>query len=360
MTQRPSFRTHRLLFGLALGQGVVSILAWVFAGLPLAEGVAWHAHEMIFGQALGVVGGYLLSRLARRPLLLVAFIWLGARAVILAPGVPAEIRAALSILATGAIAIPAALAFLRGAKRAGNLVFPVLLGGFVVADASFQLGLLGMWRWEAEAGVALGLGLVALLIAAMGGRLLSAAASGAAQRAGGARIPPKPGVERALLVLLAAGFAAKASGGGPMPGAVLLAAGGLLLGARLAAWAPGLRRSAGDILALAAGQAWLGLGLIAWALAAAGALPLPERAALHLATIGGIGGTLLVMAMRATAQREGRPMPRRAAPWVACLMGAAAVLRAVASPDWGWPVAALLWIAATLVAAVFVLGPRKP
>jgi uncharacterized protein involved in response to NO len=244
-------------------------------------------------------------------------------------------------------------------KRTGNLVFPVLLGCLVGADLLFQSGRLLAWDGGMRAGVWLGFGVVVLLIAAMGGRLLSAAASGAAQRAGGARIPPRPGVEKALLAMLAAGFVADAFASMSAAGAMLLGAGGALLVYRIASWVPGLRRSGGDVLALAAGQFWLGVGLVARALSVAGLLPIAANAALHLATIGGIGGTLLVMVMRSTAQREGRAMPRRAAPAVAVLMGAAAMMRALAPPAWGWATATALWTAATLVAAVFVFGVRK-
>jgi hypothetical protein len=65
----------------------------------------------------------------------------------------------------------------------------------------------------------------------------------------------------------------------------------------------------------------------------------------------------LVMAMRASAQREVRPMPVRAAPLVAGFMGSAALLRAFASPE-TYTAAALLWVLATLVAAQSVLTRR--
>ncbi|MGK7871011.1 NnrS family protein [Falsiroseomonas sp. E2-1-a20] len=356
-----SLSTHRVLFGLALIQGAGAILAWTFAALPAAGGPAWHAHEMVFGQALAVVGGYLLSRLKALALVSIAAVWIAARTAALVPATPEEVRAALSIAATTAIVLPAALAFLRGAKRSGNFVFPGVLGGFVVADILFQLGETGVITSTREAGLMLGMGLVVLLITAMGGRLLSAAASGASQRTGGARLPPRHGLERALMALLASAFLAEAFAAVSPAGPVLLAIGGVLLGVRVVLWVPGLRRSGGDILALAAGQVWLGLGLVAWAWAAAGLpTPLPGLAALHLATVGGIGGTLLVMMIRATAQREGRPMPGRAAGLVASLMAVAALSRAAGTPDFGWALAALFWLAATLVAAanVFRRGPR--
>jgi uncharacterized protein involved in response to NO len=325
--------------------------------MAVPEGALLHAHELIFGHALAVIGGFLLTRVSGPALLAIAAAWVAARVAHAVPDPPVLLRAALSVAATAAIALPAARAFLRGAKRAGSMVFPAILLGLVVAEALFQLGETGALPRGPEAGLRLGLGLVVLLIAAMGGRLVGAAASGAAQRSGGARIAPRPWLERALLLLLAAGFAAEALGAPRPLGPGLLGAGGALIGVRLLSWAPGLRRSAGDVLAVAAGQGWLCVGLLAWAAAALGAVPVAGSAALHLAAIGGIGGTTLVMTMRATAQREARPMPVRAAPAVAGLMGAAALLRGLGPPGLHLA-AALLWALATLVAAASVFGRR--
>jgi uncharacterized protein involved in response to NO len=163
-------------------------------------------------------------------------------------------------------------------------------------------------------------------------------------------------LERALLASLATGFLAEAMDLPPVAPALLLGVGGALIGARLLSWVPGLRRSQGDVLAIAAGQAWFCVGLLARAVAEVGLLPgLPASAALHLATIGGIGGTTLVMTMRVAAQREARPMPIRATPVVAGLMGLAALLRTF-GPSELYGAVALLWTVAALLAAwsVFV------
>nr|WP_264185805.1 NnrS family protein [Roseicella aerolata] len=320
--------------------------------------LAAHPHEMLLGQALAVLAGFLLHRLPRAALLAIAACWVTARLAQAVPDTPEALRAVLSLVATGAIALPAAHGFLRGAKQADNFVFPLLLLGFLVADALFTLGELAVLPRGAEAGRWLALGLVVLLVAAMGGRLIGAAASGAAQRAGGNRIAPRWWLERSLLALLATGFAALALAA-PAPVAALpLGAGAVLLGLRLLYWRRGLQRGAGDLLALAAGQAWLCLGLLAWAAALGGLLAaLPASAALHLATVGGLGGTMLVMAMRTSAQREGRSMPTRAAPAVAGLLGLAALLRGLGMPGLYGP-AAVLWAVATLVAVWSVLGRR--
>lgn len=357
----PPVPTHRVLFGLAMAQGALSVLAWGFLGQPAMGGIAWHVHELVFGQAIAVIGGYLLVRLPAWRLLALTAVWIGARLAPLIPFAPEELWAALSIGATAAIAIPAAQAFLRGAKRLGNFVFPVLLSGFVIADIAFYVGMLSAAAWLADLGLRLGLGLLVLLIAAMGGRLLSAAASGAAQWAGGARIPPQHGLERAVLALIAVGFLANAADAEVVAAPVLLVVAGGLLTARIARWSPGLRQSGGDVRALAVGQAWLGLGLLTWCLVRMGLeLPVASQSALHLATIGGIGGTLLVMMMRTVAQRERAPAPCRPAEVVAGLMAAAALARAFGPPDWGWPMAAALWMAATLVAAITTFTPRAP
>lgn len=350
-------RPHRLFFGLALVQGAAAIAAWGWFGWS-PHGSLGHAHEMVFGQAVAVIGGYLLTRAAGWTLWLPAAAWIAARLVAAWPDLPLEMVGVFSILATAAIAVPALRGFLRGVKRGGNMVFPVLLGGLMAADGWHQLGALGVLPGGGWPGLVAGLGLVALLIAAMGGRLLSAAASGAAQKAGGARIPPRHGLERAVLASLLAGFAAQAVAAPWLASALPLALAGLLLATRIILWAPGLRRAKGDVAALAAGQGWLALGLLAWAGATGGWLPMPGTAALHLATIGGIGGTLLVMMMRSAAQREGRPMPRHSAPLAAGLMAAAALARGFGGPDWGWPAAALLWLVASCIAGGSVFAAR--
>lgn len=105
---------HRLLFGLALAQGVAAIAAWGLLGWSPALGPAGHAHEMIFGQALAVIGGYLLTRVSPWQLHLTALAWVAASLVAIWPETPASGVAILSVAATGVIAVIAMRAFLRG------------------------------------------------------------------------------------------------------------------------------------------------------------------------------------------------------------------------------------------------------
>lgn len=345
-------KAHRVFFGLALVQGVASLFLWTLA--PLTEAATWHVHELVFGFSLAAVGGFLLTRVPTHWIAAIAALWLAARVAHVLPGAGEAPRAMLSAAATAAIAFPAAGMFLRGAKQASNLVFPALMFGLVLADA---LHLAGVLAWlPSPAGSWLGLGLVILLIAAMGGRVVGAAASGASQRGGGPRIAPVPWLDASALVAVAAGFVLVILDGPSVAVSVALGSGGALLAIRPVRWLPGLRRSGGDMQALALGQAWLAIGLLGYAILTALPGSITPSSALHLATVGGIGGTVMVMAMRASAQREGRAMPGRLALLVAVFASGAGVLRAFGSPmlhQWSaaaWSVASgiALWSALQL------------
>ena len=133
---------------------------------------------MVFGYALGVIAGILLTRTQPRLLLLLAGLWIAGRAGYAAAELlPDLLRACAPLVATMGIALSAAAGFLRGTKRGGNLVFPGLMPAFPAADLLFQAGDLGLWRGGTAAGTWIGLGAVIMLIAAMGGRVVGAAAA---------------------------------------------------------------------------------------------------------------------------------------------------------------------------------------
>ncbi|MDJ1158211.1 NnrS family protein [Chelatococcus sp. SYSU_G07232] len=352
---------HRLFFSLALAQGALSILLWTFASPP-PDGPFWHAHEMVFGYGLAVVAGFLLTKTGSAGLLALAAAWAAARLAALVPNAPALLRDALAFTSTAAIAGTAAQTFLRGAKRGGNLVFPALMLFLPVGEGAFLAGEAGLWPGGERAGAWFGLGLIVMLIAAMGGRIAGAAVSGASQRRGGPRLAPDGRRERLTLAALAGGFAATGLDAPALFAAGLLVVGGVLLLLRVTARGPGLRPSPADVRAVVAGQVWLGLGCLATGLASLLPLPLPPAAAFHLATIGGIGGTTLVMMLRTVAQRERAHVPPAVFAAVAALVGAAALLRALGFPAPGgaYAAAALVWTAAfgIVALAVFCLRSR--
>ena len=176
------FRVFFLLAGL---YGVVAVALWMamyFAWLPPITGgltlFQWHAHEMIFGYALAVIAGFLLTATATWtglrtlhgwPLAGLAGTWLLARVLFLC----GMLLAASMIdflfigLLTTAVAIP--ILRVRQGRQAGILGKLVL---FLPAVAVFTLGTLGSLRQGVQLGNYAGLYIVVGLILMMGRRVV--------------------------------------------------------------------------------------------------------------------------------------------------------------------------------------------
>lgn len=348
---------HRVFFPAAAMQGAAAVGIWALPPGPAVPSV-WHVHELVFGHAVAVAAGFLLTKASGREVTASLALWGLARLAWLAPGTPGLLQAALTVAATAAIAGLAARGFLRGVKRGGNAVFPVVLPALAIADAACQAGLLAGQAWIARGGALAGLFLVVVLIVVMGGRIAGAALSGLVQRGGGPRIPPQPLSERILIAALAATAAAVVADA-PALLAVPAATAAVVLGHRIVGWRAGLPLAGADLRALLAAQACIAIGLAGMAAGWAGP-PWPPSAPLHLVTVGGIGIATAVMMLRTHAQRERRPMPGGLIAAAAMLLAAAAAIRAAghAAPDLAYPLAGLCWIAAMAVCLAGTLRGR--
>ena len=79
----------------------------------------WHGHEMIFGYALAVLGGYLLTKVTWRTLLALFAAWAAGRAAGLAgEALPPGISALAAVAYPAVLAFYAGAPFLRAAKQA--------------------------------------------------------------------------------------------------------------------------------------------------------------------------------------------------------------------------------------------------
>jgi uncharacterized protein involved in response to NO len=209
-------------FFLAAGTWSATALGvWValFAGagkLPSRfDPLAWHIHEMIFGFALAVVAGFLLTAIpnwtARPPLSGVplaglAFLWLVARLACL---VSALLPGALAVAAD--LAFPTALAAVTvreivAGRNWRNLAIaaPVTLLG--IADLLMQLEMVGV-AVPAGLGWRLGLGAVLVLISVVGGRIIPSFTRNWLERRRHARLPAAAGrIDRVALGLLHLGL----------------------------------------------------------------------------------------------------------------------------------------------------------
>lgn len=347
---------HRVFFPAAALHGGVAVGLWALPADP-AVPAAWHVHELVFGYAVAVVAGFLLTKASGREILTALALWLLARLAWLTPEAPDAARAVLTVAATGGIAALGMRGFVRGIKRGQNAVFPVVLPALAVCDAASQAGLLAAAGWLARPALQIGLLLVVMLILVMGGRIAGAALSGLAQRSGGARIPPQPRAERLAAAALAVAAAAMAVG---LPWALAASAwtAAAVIGFRVAAWSAALPLAGADLRALLAAQVFIAVGLAGIG-AGAWPMPWPATAPLHLVSIGGIGIATTVMMLKTHAQRERRPLSGATVAAAALLLAAAAAIRATgfAAPEIAYPLAAAAWIAAMAACLVGMFRP---
>lgn len=310
------FRPFYLLAG---AHAALAVPLWVllYAGAlppvsPLA-GSVWHAHEMIFGYAFAVIAGFLFTAVrnwTNRPtpsggaLALVCVLWLAARVAVLTPWV--GLAAAFDLLFALAVAIGIGRPIVAAASRR-NYFFIGLVFVLGIAGAALLIGAQNGSVVIGQAGIALGLDLVALIIAIMAGRVVPMFTNNAVLGAGATRVESlERGALGLLIALLAVDLLAAfwpAGGLARVAGALALAAAGVHA-LRLARWQPLRTRGVPILWILHVSYAWL---IVHLALRGAAAFDLfPANLATHALTIGAIGGITLGMMTRTARGHSGR------------------------------------------------------
>ena len=316
----PSWRAFlemgfRPLYLAGTGWALIAIALWVFAPQwltgPLA-GVAWHAHEMMWGFVATIAVGFLMTAganwtgvnpMPRGVLLVAGGLWLLARLGLLGHS------AALFWLGFGAEAAFFALAAVAmaravyGTRNRRNYAVPLLLLGLGATDVLYLLAALGrdygllMQRFNA------GLVCMAVIALLVARRVIPFFAMRALP---GLQIPMheksswvqlSAGVLAVLLVLLQ----------WPLPQALALGVAGVVPLWQLLSWQPLAVRRKPLLWILYAGYAGLGLGLLLAAAQAGGA---PLRNAVHVHVIAMAGFSLLIIGMvtRTALGHLGRPL----------------------------------------------------
>ncbi len=305
------FPAHRPLFALAAFHAAAVVPLWAAAYGGLVPGwrppAFWHGHEMLFGFALALIGGYLVTRASRREVGVAVALWLLGRGAAVLPDLPAITGAVAALAYPVCLFVLAGLPLLRAAKRWRNMVFAPILGAFALAELVFQAGDAGLITDGEQRGLALALTVVALLLFVMGGRVIAAASSGAMQRAGA---PHRDMAQAPLEAIGVAGIAGAALGGlvGAAPLAALGAAiGGTVAVARLVLWRIWLLVRRAEIALLGLGYGWLAAGLLLFALPSL--VPgISWADAAHGVGAGALGTLSAAMMMRAARQRARLPI----------------------------------------------------
>jgi uncharacterized protein involved in response to NO len=346
---------------------VVSVLAWIaglagHAGLPghIAPG-QWHYNELAFGVIGAAMTGFLFTaipnwtgRLPIRgvPLLLLFGLWcLGRGASLAGESLGGGAIAVIDCAFFVAVFVLVLREILHG-RNWRNSPVAGAVGLFALSHILFYIEALGV-AGLGGAGQRLGLGVIAGLLALIGGRIVPSFTGNWLRRHGGADgvaagLGP---VDKAALLLSVAALLAWTIAPDSAAAGVALIAAGVLNGVRLARWR-GLRTVSEPLLfVLHAGYAWL---VAAFVLLGAAVLSdgLTQSDALHALTIGAAGTMVIAVMSRAILGHTGRPLRAdRATTAAYCLVSLAALARlGAAVPSDAVPVlydvSGIAWIAA--------------
>ena len=366
-----------------LGAGVVALLLvplWVAVysrgdnpSSYYQLGMTWHGHEMMFGYAVAVIAGFLLTAVrnwtgrdtATGNMLIALFVlWLAGRILpFFAEALPGWLIA-LTDLAFLPALLAALVPPLLGAQQAHNRRLLVILGLLTVANLLVHLQQLGLTQATAQLGLNMAVYLVVVLISVIVGRVLPFFT----QRAlNGAQPRQWPWLERltiAVTIVLAVLLPWRAVDQWLALGCLAAA---VLHGVRLAAWYDRRIWRVPILWVLHVGYAWVAIGFLLAGLSAWGIGS--QFLTLHAFTVGAIGTLTLGMMARVALGHTGREL--RAAPSIVLaftLLSIAALARVLLPalvPQWytaalmvsgvGWGLAFLLFV---LLYAPILLRPR--
>ncbi len=355
------FAVSALPVWLAIYLGIIPASAYL-------SGVAWHSHEMVFGFAIAVISGFLLTAVRNwtglptpsgGPLAALALLWVSGRVLLLlGPPMLAELVdfAFLPALAV-AVAIPIARS-----RNARNFKVLAVLGGLMIANGAFHLAQLSVLPSAfSRISIIAALDVIVILIAIVAGRVIPAFIGNAVPTARPKTIYAVEVV--AILPLLLILVLGPGSFWISVPVSIWI---GLLLIAavahiaRLLLWDPFQTRHNALLWMLPVAYVWVPIALLLRAGAAVPMLGIPASAAFHALTIGAIASLMVAMMTRSALGHTGRVLkagPIEIATFL--MLQTAAIVRVV--PGVIWPQhyqafvigSAILW---SLAFAIFIMG----
>jgi len=308
---RPFFLAGALYASLAIP---LWLLALFLIDVPTGVfvGAAWHAHEMIFGYLSAVMAGFVLTAvpnwtgrlpLSGGPLVILLVTWAAGRVVAFLPVEPA-VAAAID-LSFPVMLAAAVWREIAAGHNYRNIPVAALISLLAVADLLDYLGasilpILGGY------GVRLALGVAAIMLALIGGRITPSFTRNWMARGQMQPLPAPMGqldqvaLATAAVASLAWIFVPEAAVSG-----VLLVAAGTLLFIRLSRWRGWRALRSPIVLVLHLGYLWLSAAFVLLGLASLLADQTIESAGIHALTAGAIGTMTLGVMTRASLGHTG-------------------------------------------------------
>lgn len=366
-----SFRPFFLLAAVQAGLSILTWLPMFYGELSVSSAFAprdWHVHEMLYGFLPAVITGFLFTAIpnwtGRLPiqgtsLVALLVVWLAGRAAVT---LSADLGWAFALAVDAAFLALVVAAATREIIAGGNWRnLPVVVLVLVLLSGNVAFHLEAHFEGAADVSIRVGIGVVMLLIALIGGRIIPSFTRNWLVKFNPGRLPVPFGRFDAVVIGLTA-LALIAWIVAPLnmiTGAAMALVGALHL-VRLARWAGDRTTREKLLVILHVGYFFVPLGFILHALAVFGVLP--PSAGIHAWMAGAAGIMTLAVMTRASLGHTGQALtasPATQGIYVAIIVAALARVAAVVLPAYSdalLHVAACGWIVAFLGFAI-AFGP---
>lgn len=356
------FRPFFLLGAAYAGLAVLVWLPMFLGALAVHTTFAprdWHVHEMLYGYLPAVITGFLFTAIPNwtgrmpiqgTPLLALVVVWVAGRfAVTLSVTIG---WLAAMVVDVGFLALIAAFTAreIFAGRNWRNLKVVGLLGLLLAGNVAFHLE--AHINGAADYSIRVGIAVVIVLIALIGGRIVPSFTRNWLVRENPGRLPvPFARLDMVIVVLSALALLVWVVRPNGAVTGVVLAAAGVLHIIRLARWAGDRTFRDRLVLILHVGYAFLPIGFLLNAASAFGVVP--ESAGVHAWMAGGAGVMTLAVMTRASLGHTGQALAASTATqaiYAAAVIAALARICAAIHPafDVLLYVAALAWAAAFL------------
>lgn len=349
----------------AAGAAVALMGLWIIfllTGISTHENlmpVLWHGHEMLFGFAMAVIAGFLLTAMQNwtglnlvtpGQLALLIVVWLAGRLAFAFSGVmPLWLISLLDLGFLPLLCLIVARTLIRAGNRRNYSLIAMLLVFWILnilMHLEFHHPASGLAYLSLDVSVLL----VTTLLVFMGGRVIPFFTD---RRLPGAAPVQWPWLNWASTLTVLALIPAYLIVGRDIMLAPLLLIAAVSTAGRLLAWKPWRTFGEPILWILHLGYAWVPVGLIFLAMHLSGA-GLPWTAGIHALMAGAMSTLILGMMARVALGHSGRPItapPLMVAGFLIITIAAVTRVAAAAlmTPDWLLIAAALLWALAFLI-----------
>ncbi len=301
------------LGGALLAAVIVPLWIALFLGqiqlAPTIPPLLWHAHEMLFGFAVSIIVGFLLTAGKNwtgldtphgAALGALALLWLSARvtAVVGPYALYMVLDMALLPLVAGVL-----VNILLRSRNHRNLPLALILALLAAANAAFHLAVIGVLNVPAITPLYAALGLIVMIECVMAGRVIPAFTMAVTP---GLKLVADKRVEWVTLGLTGLGLALWVFAPVGLFSFIVLALASGLQFKRWLAWQPWVTKNRPVLWILHVAYAWFPVGLALLALAQIGWVPVSSG--LHALAVGATGGLIIGMVTRTARGHTGRPI----------------------------------------------------